>query len=122
MQNQAVQQRLNGGRKHGCEQIDARYINQSCSYIGEGTTNSLLNKNPQTLLNKGVAGFLLSLDLFPLASQIHLWCLKVANRSSLLLISALKCAVFSPVSLVSECMSSFWPHDLSSHDGENKAF
>ena len=34
----------------------------------------------------------------------------------------LKCAVFSPVSPVSERMSSFWPHDLSSHDGENKVF
>lgn len=65
MQNQAVQQRLNGGRKHGCEQIDARYINQSCSYIGEGTTNSLLNKTPQNLLNKGFAGFLVLLPLAP---------------------------------------------------------
>ena len=60
--------------------------------------------------------------LFPLASQIYIWYLKVANMSGLLLISALKCAVFSPVSLVSECMSSFGPHDLSSHDGENRAF
>ena len=64
----------------------------------------------------------INMRLFPLASQTYLWCLKMANRSGLQLILALKCAVFSPVSPVSERMSSFWPHDLSSHDGENKVF
>ena len=47
------------------------------------------------------------LELFPLAYQIYLWCLQVANKGRLPLILALKCAYFSPVSQVSERVSSF---------------
>ena len=65
---------------------------------------------------------LFSLWLFPLAYQIYLWCLQVANKGQLPSVSALKCAYFSPVSLVSERVSSFWPRVLSSHHGENRAF
>ena len=60
--------------------------------------------------------------LFPLAYQIYLWCLQVANKGHFPAVLAINCAWFSPVSLVSVLVSSFWPHDLSSHDGENKAF
>ena len=63
-----------------------------------------------------------SAKLFPLAYQIYLWCLQVANKGQLPSVSALKCAYFSPVSLVSERVSSFWPRVLSSHHGENRAF
>ena len=45
--------------------------------------------------------------LLPLAYQIYLWCLQVANKGQLPSVSALKCAYFSPVSLVSERVSSF---------------
>ena len=60
--------------------------------------------------------------LLPLAYQIYLWCLQVANKGHFPAVLAINCAWFSPVSLVSVLVSSFWPHDLSSHDGENKAF
>ena len=78
---------------------------------------------PESPLFPRVFGHLLAIRiLFPLASQIYIWYLKVANMSGLQLILALKCAVFSPVSPVSERMSSFWPRVLSSHHGENRAF
>ena len=46
----------------------------------------------------------------------------MANKWRLPSVSPLKCAYFSPVSLVSERVSSFWPRVLSSHHGENRAF
>ena len=64
----------------------------------------------------------INMRLFPLAYQIYLWCLQVANKGRLPLVFALKCGYFSLVSLVSERVSSFWPRVLSSHDGENRAF
>ena len=51
-------------------------------------------------------GLLLS-RLFPLASQIHLWYLKVVNKRQFPSVLALKCDYFSPVSQVSERVSSF---------------
>ena len=74
------------------------------------------------LKNRMSMRFYLILTLFPLAYQIYLWCLQVANKGHFPAVLAINCAWFSPVSLVSVLVSSFWPHDLSSHDGENKAF
>ena len=44
--------------------------------------------------------------LFPLASQIYIWCLQVANKGHYPSFLAPKCAYFSPVSLVSVRVSS----------------
>ena len=64
----------------------------------------------------------MNMRLFPLASQIYIWCLQVAKKGHYPSFLAPKCAYFSPVSLVSVRVSSFWPRVLSSPNGENIAF
>ena len=104
-------------------QIDAEKAPKILSHYFSRVLETCLKDLKESGLKSGDSRPLVSqVILFPLASLIHLWYLKVANKRRFPSVLAIKCAFFSLVSQVSERVSSFRPRVLSSHYGENRAF